>query len=66
MNASTRFEVAIATQAMYQGNEHFCHLNLRTVPEGTPFNQPALPPNGVRHEVLNNRTFEGFIDGAGI
>lgn len=65
MSASTQFEVAIAALATDEGSGYFYHLNFGTALEGTPFSQPLTPPNTARPEV-HNKTFEGFIGGAGI
>ena len=63
MNASPIREVTIETNP---GKEHVRHRNPDSVPEGASFNEQMQSLNTVRSYVLDHRTFETFIGGAGI
>jgi hypothetical protein len=63
MNAPAHCEVAIETD---QDRKHFRHLNPDTVAERAPFPEPIQPPSTVQPDIIDVRTFETFIGGAGI
>jgi hypothetical protein len=63
MNAPMHFEAA---DERNQGKKHFRNRDLNTVSERTSFNKSKQPPSKTRPNVHDDRTFETFIDGAGI
>jgi hypothetical protein len=63
MSAPTHTEVAIETEPI---KECSCNRNPGTVGEWASFSEPGQRPSTVGRYVLDDRTFETFIDGAGI
>jgi hypothetical protein len=63
MNAPKHF--AAATKAD-QGKKLARRRNPDAASEEAPFDEQRQLPNGVWQSVLDNRTFEAFVDGAGI